>query len=631
MLPHLGMLLVKDSGPKHSLLFVRNLMKMNDQECITVVDSWLARFNDAIADKSNGMVDKKLAELFHSDSYWRDALALSWCLQTVTHNESIRRTLRALTTDIGITDLQLDVDATPPRIVRRAGKDAIEAFFQFQTNVARCRGILRLMPGDNQPGVWRAWTFFTAMEELTGFEEENNQNRLMSESYSRDFRGPNWLDKRVAAAEYCSHNPQVLIVGGGHAGLSIAARLVQLGVDTLIVDKNSKVGDNWRNRYHALTLHNQRHVNHLPYMPFPPTWPNYIPKDMLALWFESYVAVMELNFWTESEVTSAIYDSRTSRWKVDIRQAGDNLRQLEPRHVIMATGVSGIPNLPHMDTLSKFAGLVVHSSQYHDGEDWSGKNAIVLGCGNSGHDIAQDLHSSGAHVTMIQRGPSLVVNIEPSAQIPYMIYDEKRSTDECDFITTSMPMPLTKKAHVDFTKQARDTDRALLERLENIGFKLDFGEDDTGWQFKYLTRGGGYYFNVGCSNLLVDGKIDLVQFDQIDSFTFSGMNMIDRRAIDADIIILATGYKPQEHLVSKLFGDDVASLIGPIWGYGDTLELRNMYCQTNQPGLWFIAGSFAQCRINSKYLALQIKAIEQGIIPHQAPRRISQIDLAPSF
>ena len=594
---------------------------MNNQDCIAVVDSWLARFNEAIASEPNEKVDNNLLALFHVDSYWRDALALSWCLQTVTHNESICRTLRALTAGIDITNLRLDVAATPPRIVRRAGTDAIEAFIQFQTHVARCRGILRLTPCANQSDTWRAWTFFTAMDELIGFEEKVNQNRPTGESYSRDFRGSNWLDKRIAAVDYDSHNPDVLIVGGGHAGLSVAARLAQLGIDTLIVDKNSQVGDNWRNRYHALTLHNQLHVNHLPYMPFPPTWPTYIPKDMLAMWFESYAALMELNFWTESEVTSATYDSGTSRWKVDIRQAGDNFRQLEPRHVIMATGVSGIPNLPHIETLAKFGGPVLHSSQYHDSEDWSGKNAIVLGSGNSAHDIAQDLHSSGAKVTMVQRGSSLVVNIEPSAQFPYLLYDENRSLDECDSITTSMPLPLTKEAHRHFTKQARDTDRTLLEGLEHIGFRLDFGEDDTGWQFKYLTRGGGYYFNVGCSDLLVDGKIDLVQFDQINSFVSSGMKMRDGRQIDADVIILATGYKPQEHLVSELFGDDVASLVGPIWGYGDTLELRNMYCQTSQPGLWFIAGSFTQCRINSKYLALQIKAIEQGIMPDQiAPK-----------
>ncbi len=602
-------------------------MKLNDQDRIATVDAWLAGFNQAITGESDEQVDANLTALFHSDSYWRDALALTWSLQTMAGNESICHTLRAVVTDIGKTGLQFDPAATPPRMVIRAGIDAIEAFIQFQTGAARCRGIVRLTPDASQPDIWRAWTLFTAIDELIGFEEKTNRNRPTGQSYSRDFHGPNWLDQRVAAATYDSHDPDVLVVGGGQAGLSIAARLTQLGVDTLIVDKNSRIGDNWRNRYHALTLHNQLHVNHLPYMPFPPTWPTYIPKDMLALWFESYAAAMELNFWTESEVTSASYDAGTGRWQVEIRQADGSLRQMAPRHMIMATGVSGIPNQPYIETLDAFNGPVVHTSQYHDGADWSGKRAIVLGTGNSGHDIAQDLHSSGAKVTMIQRGPSLIVNIEPSAQIPYMLYDEDRSMAECDFITTSMPVPLIKKAHRHFTKQARDADRPLLDGLEKIGFQLEFGEDDTGWQFKYLTRGGGYYFNVGCSDLLVEGKIDLVQFDHIGSFITSGMKMKDGRKIDADIIILATGYMPQEYLVSKLFGDDVATQVGPIWGFGDTLELRNMYCQTGQPGLWFIAGSFAQCRIYSKYLALQIKAVEEGIMPRQSTPKDQPVTL----
>ena len=585
----------------------------------SIVDDWLCRFNAAMHQTSSsaGEASAGFADLFHDNSFWRDALALSWQLQTITGATDILNSLPAAAAKAGISAITRDHQATAPRLVNRAGSDAIEAFFTFTTDVAHCRGILRLTADDNHPDHYRAWTFFTAIDELIGFEEKTERNRPTGQSYSRDFRGPNWLDKRLAAASFENHDPAVLVVGGGQAGLSIAARLTQLGIDTLIVDKNSRIGDNWRNRYHALTLHNQLHVNHLPYMPFPPTWPTYIPKDMLALWFESYAAAMELNFWVNCEVTNANYDDKAERWQVVLRAADGGTRHMSPRHVIMATGVSGIPNLPKIDTLSAFKGPAVHSSQYHDGEDWSGKHAIVLGCGNSGHDISQDLYSSGAKVTMIQRSPSLVVNIEPSAQFPYKLYDEDRGTDECDFITTSMPTPLVKQAHRHFTKAARTTDKALLDGLEKIGFRLDFGDNDTGWQFKYLTRGGGYYFNVGCSDLLAEGKIDLVQFDQIDQFTDHGMTMKDGHKIDADIVILATGYKPQEYLVSKLFGDEIAARIGPIWGFGDGMELRNMYCQTGQPGLWFIAGSFAQCRIYSKYLALQIKALEEGIIQPQ--------------
>ena len=160
---------------------------------------------------------------------------------------------------------------------------------------------MRLAPDMQDGGALKAWTLLTAMVELKGFEEHLDASRPTGEAYSRDFRGPNWRDLREASAAYADRDPAVLVVGGGQAGLSIAARLIQLGVDTLIVDRNARVGDNWRNRYHALTLHNQVHVNHLPYMPFPPNWPRYIPKDKLANWFEAYAESMELNFWTGTE------------------------------------------------------------------------------------------------------------------------------------------------------------------------------------------------------------------------------------------------------------------------------------------------------------------------------------------
>jgi len=287
---------------------------------------------------------------------------------------------------------------------------------------------------------------------------------------------------------------------------------------------------------------------------------------------------------------------------------------MHPRHVVLATGVSGIPNLPDIPTLRNFSGTILHSSQYNDGEAWKGKNVVVIGSGNSGHDIAQDLYSNGAKVTLVQRSSTLIVNVEPSAQLPYALYDEGPSLEDCDLITASMPLSVAKRSHILLTQQAKKLDKDLLDGLERKGFKLDFGEDGTGWQFKYLTRGGGYYFNVGCSDLIVKGEIVLAQFSNIAAFVADGARMRSGEMIPADLIVLATGYKGQEHLVGKLFGTDVATRVGPIWGFGDGDELRNMFTRTAQPGLWFIAGSFAQCRIYSKYLALQIKASEIGLL-----------------
>ena len=572
--------------------------------------NWLAQFERALA----GRDDILLENLFHPDSYWRDALALTWHIRTVRGADAIVRELNAHLGRARPTGFRIDPDRTPPRHVTRAGTEAIEAIFRFETAEGCGSGVLRLTPDPSDGGAQKAWTLFTALDELKGHEEHVGSARPSGETYSRDFRGPNWLDLRKAAAEYAERDPDVLVVGGGQAGLSIAARLAPLGVDALIVDRWPRIGDNWRRRYHALTLHNQVHVNHLPYMPFPPNWPTYIPKDKLASWFEAYVESMELNYWPETEFEGGSYDERAGRWSVVLRGPGGT-KEMRPRHVVMATGVSGIPSLPDIPTLRNFRGKVLHSSEYDDGEAWQGKRALVIGTGNSGHDIAQDLHAGGAQVTLVQRSSTLIVNVEPSAQLPYALYGEGPPLEDCDLVAASMPFSLARKSHILLTRQAKDLDQKLLDRLERVGFKLDFGEDGSGWQFKYLTRGGGYYFNVGCSDLIAGGEIGLVQFSDIAAFVAEGARMRSGETLAADLIVLATGYKGQEHLVRKLFGEDVARRVGPVWGFDSGDELSNMFVRTAQPGLWFIAGSFAQCRIYSKYLALQIKACEIGLLP----------------
>jgi cation diffusion facilitator CzcD-associated flavoprotein CzcO len=572
--------------------------------------NWLSQFERALANPGDG----SLRPLFHPNSFWRDVLALSWNLQTLNGADAILNELPALVGRTAPSGFEIDPERAPPRRVKRAGTEAIEAIFKFETAQGRGHGIIRLIPNADDGHTLKAWTLFTALEELKGFEEPLGSARPRGQSYSRDFRGPNWLDQRQTATAYADRDPTVLVVGGGQAGLSIAARLKQLSIDTLIVDREKRIGDNWRRRYHALTLHNQVQVNHLPYMPFPPNWPVYIPKDKLANWFESYVEAMELNFWTDTSFERGSYDAANQCWTVVLCRGDGRERIMHPRHVVMATGVSGIANLPNIPTLKNFAGTVLHSSQYDDGEDWKDKSTIVIGTGNSGHDIAQDLYSNGAKVTLVQRRATLITNIEPSAQLAYAAYNEGTLEDN-DLIAASMPLVLAKKTHQMITEQSKQFDRDLLDGLTEVGFKLDYGEDDTGWQFKYLTRGGGYYFNVGCSDLVARREIGLRQFSDIESFVAEGVQMKSGEMLEASLIVLATGYKPQEVLVQKLFGEEIAARVGPIWGFGDGQELRNMYTRTGQDVLWFIAGSLAQCRINSKYLALQIKAIEEGLLP----------------
>ncbi len=574
------------------------------------VENWLEQFERALAETD----DANLKALFHADSHWRDLLALTWGIVTIDGTDAIVRELKAHAGRALPCGFTINPERTPPRQVTRVGRAAIETIFTFETKDGRGSGVLRLTPDAGDPNTMKAWTLHTSLGELRGHEERFRRSQPGSKVYSRDFRGPNWLDQRKAEAEYVDHDPTVLVVGGGQAGLSIAACLSQLQVDTLVVDREARIGDNWRNRYHALVLHNQAHVNHLPYMPFPQNWPAYIPKDKIAGWFEAYVESMEINYWTGTEFEGGRYNESARQWSVTLRRRDGSTYQMHPRHVVMATGASSVPITPVIPTLQKFRGPVLHSSQYSDGEPWRGKSVLIIGTGNSGHDIAQDLHSAGASATLVQRSPTMVVNVEPSAQLPYALYDEGLPLEDCDLITTSMPLSLARKSHIAITQQARKLDRKLLDGLERIGFKLDFGEDGTGWQFKYLTRGGGYYFNVGCSDLIVNGEVGLVQYSDIVAFVSDGVQLRNSKKLHADLIVLATGFQGQEYMVRQLFGDEVAQRVGPIWGFGNNQELRNMFTRTAQPGLWFLAGSFAQCRIYSKVLSLQIKAAEVGLI-----------------
>ena len=433
----------------------------------------------------------------------------------------------------------------------RAGTDAIEAIFKFETAVGRGNGIIRLIPDADDGNRLKAWTLLTALEELKGFEEQLGIARPRGNAYSRDFRGPNWLDLRKASADYADHDPTVLVIGGGQSGLCIAARLKQLNVDTLIVDREKRIGDNWRKRYHALTLHNQVQVNHLPYMLFPPNWPTYIPKDKLANWFEAYVEGMELNFWTGTEFEGGSYDEKEGRWTVTLRRADGSKRTMHPRHVVLATGVSGIPSLPDIPGLKDFAGTVMHSSQYDDGENWKGKRAIVIGTGNSGHDIAQDLHSSGAEVTLVQRSSTLVVSIEPSAQLVYAPYNEG-TLDDNDLIATSMPLKVARKSHA-------------LTCGEIEGARQGIARWPGARRLQARFRRGQYRLAVQIPHprrrLLFQRRLlrpDRQRRDRAeavcryrDALPPTAREMKDGETIAADLIVLATGYKRQEELVRQ--------------------------------------------------------------------------------
>lgn len=572
-----------------------------------IATAWAEGFGAALAAADPARIAACFAA---AESHWRDILAFTWDIRTCSGAAAIAQRLLAALPGMQPRGWQPAPGRTPPRRLRRGGAEVVEAILSFETAVGPATAVVRLVP---EGAGHAAMSLLTKLEEIRGHEDPAGGARWQNVDWRRNFGGENWLDRRTRARAYADRDPAVLVVGAGQAGLALAARLTMLGVDTLVVDREARIGDNWRSRYHALTLHNETRVNHLPYLPFPPNFPVFIPKDMLANWLEIYAEAMELNVWTGTELAHAEWDAAAGHWTAALVRDDGTEPVLRPRHVVFATGVSSIPLMPKLPGLDDFQGRVTHAGNYGSGLDWKGRRALVIGTGTSGHDVAQDLAVCGAHPTLVQRNPTMVVSLK-EAQSAYALYDEPIPFADCDLLATATPFPILRRVHQQLTAAAREADAPILAGLEAKGFRLTYGPEDTGWQVMYQEKGGGYYFDAGCSEMIIDGRVGLLQWDAIERFCPEGARLKDGTKLPADLIVLATGYANQRETARLAMGDAVAERIGPVWGFDAEGELRNMWRPTPQPGLWFIAGSLAQCRIFSKVLAMQIKAREIGMV-----------------
>ena len=583
---------------------------MHDTAPAVDAQLWLSSFSDALARHD---IDAALS-LFATDCYWRDMVAFTWNVKTTEGKPDIAAMLGATLASTQPTNWQLgEVSGT------RSG--TIEAWFTFDTKAGRGKGIFRL-----QDGVCRS--ILTTLQSLHGHEEAQGSARPRGVRHGADRNRETWSERRAReeAAFGNGEDPYCLIIGGGQGGIMLGARLKQLGVPTVIVEKNAKAGDSWRNRYRSLVLHDPVWYDHLPYIPFPEHWPVFTPKDKMGDWLEMYVKVMELTYWGGTECTSASYDEVAKRWTVHLQRDGKTMT-LHPAQMVFATGAYGPPKFINLPGADIFKGQILHSSQYSDGADFAGKKCIVIGAASSGHDVAVDLWEAGADVTMVQRSPTTVVRSQTQLDVAFDIYSQEATengidVDKADMIAAATPFALQPPAQQKVTATIKARDAEFYDKLAATGFQLDFGEDETGLMMKAYRTGSGYYVDVGASQLIIDGQIKVKSGVDIATLTPTGMRFADGTEIEADVIIQSTGFHSMHEVVAKIVSREAADAIGPCWGLGSGTrndpgpwhgELRNMYKPTAQEGLWFQGGNLALSRFFSRFVALQIKARAEGI------------------
>lgn len=577
---------------------------MNDRDA----QDWLNRFVHALGGEGVGA-------LFHDACHWRDLLAFTFTLVTLDGRDRISAML---------ADRLAQVRPENWRLTGAAEVDEdgfTEAWFAFDTALGPAVGAFRLDGG-------RCRHFYTALTDLAGFEEPAGPNRPLGVRHGATRERQTWTDARRAeiAALNTDPQPHTLIIGGGQGGLALAARLRALGVPSLVVEKNPRAGDSWRNRYRTLVLHDPVWFDHMPYMPFPQNWPVFTPKDKMGDWLEAYAQLMELPVWTSTTCESAVWE--VDAWRVTVIRDGARVT-LHPRHLVFATGAYGPPRPIPFKGADDFIGTLIHSRDYQGAEQWKGRNCVVIGAASSAHDVAVDLWEAGAKVTMVQRSPITVVKSDTLMELGFDIYSEAAlargiDTERADHMAASLPFGPMAGRQKRLYDTIRKRDAAFYDRLAAAGFALDFGDDDSGLLMKALRTGAGYYIDVGGSELIASGEIAVISGAGVEQITETGVTLSNGRAVPADLIVACLGYQSMHETVATIVDRATADLVGPCWGLGSGVrgdpgpwvgEPRNMWKPVAHPNLWFHGGNLAMSRFYSKYLALQIKADMEGIAP----------------
>ncbi|KAH8693807.1 flavin-containing monooxygenase [Talaromyces proteolyticus] len=582
-----------------------------------VVHEWITALSKQL---KNGQASE-LSELFHEDSWWRDMLGLDWEFHTIQGLQHIQEFVSQNQPRVQLSNLRLPDEGKSQAIVESPveGLTWISSMFFFDTSIGSGCGVIYLTQ-EVENGKWKAYSVYTSLQELRGREETLGLKRPEGtiESMPGGHSRGNWIERRQKQIEFEEEEPTVLIVGAGQSGLNLGARLQALNLSCLVVDKNERVGDNWRKRYRTLITHDHAETCHMSYLPFPKNWPKYSSKDKLADWFEAYASIMELNVWLKTEIKVADYDETKKRWSVILVRDGVE-RQVHPRHIAWCAGHLGLPKIPNFPGEEKFKGTIYHGSQHYDAGQHSpkGKKVIIVGTGNSGHDIAQDFYTHGAHVTMLQRGGTYVLTEQKGLPLlPENMNIENNQTciEDADVMSESLPWPVTLALCVDLTRRITAADKETLDGLEKAGFKLEFGHDGAGILRLIVARGGGYYIDFGTSQLIIDGKIKVKNCPEgIAGFDEHNILLNDGSHLEADVVVLATGYDNMRESVRKVLGDHLADQCKDVWGLDEEGEIKTIWRPSGHPGFWFMGGSLSLCRIYSKFVALQIAATEIGL------------------
>ncbi|RYO85582.1 hypothetical protein DL763_007048 [Monosporascus cannonballus] len=555
---------------------------------------------------------------------WRDTFALSGTMRTFYTDVTVLAAWQELIRDRGAKDFELFAPAVQ-QVKLDEQTQWIEGRFFFTAEKpikTKCSGFLSIC--STSDGGWKIWVIKTILEQIAGQADVDT----MAPVGTPDGTVQAQINGSVDGLPYFD----TVIVGGGMCGLATGGRLKALGVSYVCLEREQNLEDPWAKRYKSAKLHTVRNYAHMPFdRTFGPEFQEFLTKDEVAKGHADWAKRYGINVWLSTSLDTGKYDASSSLWILNITRDG-RASQLQAKHLIFATGAGcHTPVVPPWADREKFGGKVIHSVNYHDADSWKGLRGIVVGAGNTGHDVASDMVAAGlSSVTMVQRSPTFVLPVENMMQrykgtslspiclqdLPKLIfktigvYNDVIPTEISDRIWFSAPMSVGRLVSgKNFHRMAAETPERW-EALAKAGFKADpFGDIQRAINVKL----GGFYIDVGAGKLITDGQIKMKSDAVPVAYSETGLVFSDGSMVPADVIVLATGFlgNLKEH-VSRLLGADVAERAGDCFGVDEEGELHGVFKPTGHPGLWYIGGGMGHSRYYSRFLALQIKADVMG-------------------
>jgi putative flavoprotein involved in K+ transport len=177
----------------------------------------------------------------------------------------------------------------------------------------------------------------------------------------------------------------VVVVGGSQAGLAMAWHLAERGLRFVVLEAGPELGNTWRNRWDSLKLFTPAQYDALPGMAFPAPADTYPTKDPVADYLQAYAAAFHLPVRLNAKVTEL---RRLDDGSFEVGTADATYRAGQ---VVVATGPFQVPFVPPPAAKLDASVTQVHSADYRTPQALPEGPVLVVGGGNSGFQIAEEL------------------------------------------------------------------------------------------------------------------------------------------------------------------------------------------------------------------------------------------------